>query len=51
MPGEGFMEEAKREYGDKVDVCAMQSRVFVYDWFKLGVPSTEDFEAALPLRR
>ncbi len=41
------MEAAKREYGDRLDVHAMQSRVFIYDWFKLDVPSIEDFEAAV----
>ena len=35
LPGEGFMEAAKREYGDRLDVHAMQSRVFIYDWFEL----------------
>jgi hypothetical protein len=46
LPGEGLMEYAKREYGDKVDFHAMQSRVFICDRFKEPAPSTEDFEAA-----
>jgi hypothetical protein len=46
LPGEGLMESAKREYGDKVDFHAMQSRVFIFDWFKDPAPSTEDFDAA-----
>jgi hypothetical protein len=46
LPGEGLMESARKEYGDKLDFHGIQSRVFVYDWFKMAVPSTEDFEAA-----
>lgn len=34
LPGEGLMELAKREYGEKIDFHAIQSRVFIYDWFK-----------------
>jgi hypothetical protein len=44
LPGEGLMGSAKKEYGDKVDFHGMQSRVFVYDWFKMAAPSTDDFE-------
>ena len=46
LPGEGLMGSAKQEYGDAVDFLAMQSRVFVYDWFKEPAPKTEDFKRA-----
>src|ERR1700722_3258601 len=46
LPGEGLLESAKQEYGDDVDFFAMQSRVFVYDWFKEPAPKTEDFKRA-----
>ena len=31
---------------DLTDLPAQQARVFIYDWLKHGVPSTEQFEAA-----
>jgi hypothetical protein len=44
LPGEGLMDSAKQEYGEAVDLFAMQSRVFVYDRFKEPAPKTEDFK-------
>jgi len=44
LPGDAFMEAAKKEYGDKLDIFVLQSRVFAYDWFKTEIPSPSDFE-------
>ncbi len=46
LPGEGLIGSAKRKYGDTLDIFAMQSRVFIYDWFKEPAPKTEDFKRA-----
>lgn len=45
-PGEGPLPGARRKYGDALDLHVMQSRVFVYDWFKHPAPKTEDFKRA-----
>jgi hypothetical protein len=48
LPGDAFMESARRKYGDKLDIHAMQARVFAYDWSKVDAPSVGDFERAKP---
>ena len=48
LPGEAFMGAAKREYGEKLDIHAMQDRVFAYDSSKVDAPSVEDLEQAKP---
>jgi hypothetical protein len=32
LPGESFMNAARKEYGNELDMFAMRSRVFAYDW-------------------
>jgi len=44
QPGEGPLPGARRQYGDALPLHAMQSRVFIYDWFKRPAPSVEDFK-------
>jgi hypothetical protein len=51
LPGEAFMDAARKEYGDKLDIPAMQSRVFAYDWSRVAMPSIEDFEATVSSQR
>jgi hypothetical protein len=51
LPGEGFMGEAKKEYGDAASIFQLQSRVFAYDWFKHKAPKQGDFESATTINR
>jgi hypothetical protein len=44
QPGEGPLPGARRKYGDDLNLHTMQSRVFVYDWFKQPAPKTDDFK-------
>ncbi len=46
LPGEGFMGEAKKEFGDPPNIFQLQSRVFAYDWFKHPAPTPDDFKSA-----
>jgi hypothetical protein len=46
QPGEGPLPGARRTYGNTLDFHTMQSRVFVYDWFKHPAPKTDDFKRA-----
>jgi hypothetical protein len=46
LPGLRFMKAVKREFGDPPDIFRLQSRVFVYDWFKHPVPTPDDFKSA-----
>jgi hypothetical protein len=40
LPGENFMKWTRDE---KLNLFEMQSRVFVYDWFKVDVPGPKEF--------
>jgi len=42
-PGKGFMSAARRKYGSRLDMFAMRSRVFAFDWFKKKAPTPMDF--------
>ncbi len=46
LPGTGFMNAAKEKFGDPPNIFQLQSRVFVYDWFKNPTPTPHDFEIA-----
>jgi len=46
IPGNGFMDQARETYGPDVNIHQLQSRVFVYDWFKRPAPTPDDFERA-----
>lgn len=43
LPGESFMTAARKEYGASLDMFAMRSRVFAFDWFKEKAPTPSDF--------
>lgn len=46
LPGDSFINAAKREYGKTVSIFELQSRVFAYDWFKEKAPTPEAFKSA-----